>query len=442
MSARVAYALPPDQADLERLAPLWPLVDLFEVCPETTWWCDGDGTLRPNGYHRRFRELARAHGKKLIAHGVAFSLGSASPDPRRRRRWLDRIAADQETFQYEWYSDHFGVTEVAGELLQLPLPLPAHGPERTAAIAATRASLAALQTVIADVGCENSAFYATTIDPAEQAQAIAACVAAPRTWLVLDLHNLHVMATNAGLALAELLAGLPLDRVIELHLAGGRATDPGWLASRRVLRLDSHDAAVPEAVFAAAEAVAPFCPNLRAVTLERMEGTLRDGDVERLAAELRRTRAIAENAGSAAVAVAPTPARGDSTPGERRDAADASAFAALARHEAALAAVLRDPEPPRAWAALPAGRATAFASWGADGIELAALLIARLRFERLSQGSPAARAWFERDPAGFAAAFRRFHASCPPRGGMAQDEGRAFADWQTAAAQRSSPAGG
>jgi hypothetical protein len=40
--------------------------------------------------------------------------------------------------------------------------------------------------------------------------------------------------------------------------------------------------------------VAPRCPNLRGVTLERMEGTVGDGDVTLLAAEMQRLRATVQ----------------------------------------------------------------------------------------------------------------------------------------------------
>ena len=296
VTPRLAFTLPPNQVDLERLAPLYPLVDLFEVCPETTWWCDGDGALRPNGYHPRFAAIAREHGKNCIAHGVAFSLGSARPDPARRARWLERIAADQETFHYEWYSDHFGVTEVAGENLSLPLPIP----RTEEAAAAVRASLAALQRVVPDVGFENSVFYVHAGDPAAEPAFLARCLNAPRTHLVLDLHNLHTTAVNRGIDPRAWLAALPLDRVIELHVSGGSWSDPAWLASGRVLRLDSHDAAVPEEVWQLAAEVVPRCSKLRALTLERMENTIADDDVARLRDELARARALLLAANGAA----------------------------------------------------------------------------------------------------------------------------------------------
>jgi hypothetical protein len=60
------------------------------------------------------------------------------------------------------------------------------------------------------------------------------------------------------------------------------------------------------------------------------------------------------------------------------------------------------------------------------GIEMAALLVARLRFERLLRGCPEAEAWFDADPAGFAAAFRRYHQQVPPDAFFPAAEARAF----------------
>jgi hypothetical protein len=65
------------------------------------------------------------------------------------------------------------------------------------------------------------------------------------------------------------------------------------------------------------------------------------------------------------------------------------------------------------------------------GVEIAALLVARLRFERLVRGCPEAEAWFEREPAGFASAFRRYHAEVAPTAFFPSDEARLFQAWQS-----------
>jgi hypothetical protein len=66
----------------------------------------------------------------------------------------------------------------------------------------------------------------------------------------------------------------------------------------------------------------------------------------------------------------------------------------------------------------------------ADGVRMAALLVAKLRFERLLRGSPDAEAWFERDPEGFTSAFRRYHAAVPPTAFFPPAEARLFRAWR------------
>jgi hypothetical protein len=64
-----------------------------------------------------------------------------------------------------------------------------------------------------------------------------------------------------------------------------------------------------------------------------------------------------------------------------------------------------------------------------DGIRMTALLVARLRFERLLRGSSDAEAWFEQDPESFAGAFRVYHTSVAPTGFFPQAEARLFKRW-------------
>lgn len=101
----------------------------------------------------------------------------------------------------------------------------------------------------------------------------------------------------------------------------------------------------------------------------------------------------------------------------------------LAAYEKALVALLRADDPAAAWQALPAGERALFDGFDPDGLALSALLVARLRFERVHHGSARASAWFEQDPAAFARAFRRYQAEVPADCWLAQDEGRRFDAW-------------
>jgi uncharacterized protein len=194
-------------------------------------------------------------------------------------------------FSYLWYTDHLGATQLAGENLALPV-----GVLQSASVArSVRQTLAEMSTVVPEVGIENSALYFALGDPVgADTHFLAQVLRGKRTHLLLDLHNLYTNALNLGYAAEDWLARVDLSRVIEIHLSGGVDADPAWLPPGKTLRLDSHDSAVPEGVWALYEKYAPQCTQLRGVTLERMEGTvLSDEDVASVAAELERTRDLA-----------------------------------------------------------------------------------------------------------------------------------------------------
>ncbi|MGZ3408469.1 MAG: DUF692 domain-containing protein, partial [Polyangia bacterium] len=186
--------------------------------------------------------------------------------------------------------DHLGASSVDGLAMTLPLPLPM----TAEAARVVRRRLAQMQRVVGDVGVENNVAYFLLGDALDEPRFLMDCVRAHRCHLLLDLHNVYTMAHNFGFDPADYLRRLDLAKVIEIHVSGGSESDPRWLPSGRVLRLDGHDGAVPELVWRMLEAVAPRCPNLRGVTLERMEGTVEDADVPLLAAEMQRLRATVQ----------------------------------------------------------------------------------------------------------------------------------------------------
>jgi uncharacterized protein (UPF0276 family) len=159
-----------------------------------------------------------------------------------------------------------------------------------------RASLAALQTIVPDVGFENSVFYGHFGDPLDEPHFVARCLEAQRTHLLLDLHNVTRPPLNAGFEPWRYVERLPLERVIEIHVSGGNESDPRWLPSRRVLRLDSHDNAVPEEVWRLAERVVRCvrtCARSRS-SAWRARWTMTT--CRSLREELARARSIAEEA--------------------------------------------------------------------------------------------------------------------------------------------------
>lgn len=64
-----------------------------------------------------------------------------------------------------------------------------------------------------------------------------------------------------------------------------------------------------------------------------------------------------------------------------------------------------------------------------DGFLLSALLVKKLRFERILRGDDRSDAWFARDPEGFTDAFRTYNREIPSTAFFPVDEARAFRDW-------------
>lgn len=122
---------------------------------------------------------------------------------------------------------------------------------------------------------------------------------------VLDLGHLYSFQLCRGLRPLAELDGFPLERVVELHVAGAQVTERRGVS----LYLDAHGAAeIEPAVLDMLAEVAPRCPNLRAVTIEVEEATL-----DMTARQLEQTRAavaglLAARPASARVAAGRAPA--------------------------------------------------------------------------------------------------------------------------------------
>ena len=284
----------PLYSDLAYLQAARPLLeeeaDYYEVGPETMWRPVG-GELVRNDYHALFQQIRDRSGKPFVAHGLAFSLGTPVDGAGERDRtdaWLRRLRDDHDTFQFAWFTEHLGWTEVDSLQATLPLPLPFH----LEAVQAVAARMALLRTVVPTVGFENNADYFSLGDPAGWPDFINRLLRASSCSLLLDLHNLYTQCLNFRQDPFETLDRLDLDAVLQIHLSGGSESEAGWVPSGRIFRLDSHDGAVPEPVWRLYERAAPRCSNLRGVLLERLNGTFDASDLPALRSEIRRAKEL------------------------------------------------------------------------------------------------------------------------------------------------------
>ncbi|MCO4744645.1 MAG: DUF692 family protein [Proteobacteria bacterium] len=391
-------------------------VQYIEIAPETAWRHNANKQLVPNSYARLFQEAAAAFDLPVVAHGVALSPCTLDPsDTARTHQWAERTAAD--ALDYAWWTDHHGLTW-AGENHALPIPaLPTAN-----TVEATAQRLATMQKAVPTVGLETSASYAHWGDPMLEAELQAQVAQAANSHILLDLHNVWTMAQNGGFSAVDWIAHLDLSRVIEIHISGGSPSDPNWGGGLRPMWLDAHDSSVPEPVWELLTRVLPHCPMLRGVTLERMEGTAGPEDVDHLGEELRRLNTLCSDVPS------------EGAPRRReRPLLPELPYASALSFERGLGPALRSASPVQAVRdlgnALPAPHREAVLQADADGLRLSAMLIAKLRFERILNGVEGIDAALDTDAQGFTRRFSSYHRNSPATAVFPWEEAALFKAW-------------
>lgn len=243
-------------------------VDFVEVISENFMVAGG----RPLTVIDRARELY-----PVALHGVSMSIGSVdgldNDYLRRLKILVDRVRP-------LWVSDHLCWTGVAGFNSHDLLPLP----YTEEAMDVVCANIAHAQDVLERfLVIENPSSYVTFAnDCMTEWEFIDEMARRTGCSLLLDINNIYVSATNHGFEPLDYIAGIPADRVRQIHLAGHSAGRDGLL-------IDTHDTKVPDPVWA-----------LYAIAVQRFAGAAimieRDDDIPPLGDllfELNIARALA-----------------------------------------------------------------------------------------------------------------------------------------------------
>lgn len=249
----------------------------FRAGPQPVDWLEiiSENYMVPGGKPLATLDAVRAD-YPVVMHGVSLSIGSDEPIDLDYLRDLKTLAERVEPL---WISDHLCWTGINAHNSHDLLPLPYDAP--------------ALDCVVDNIGrvqdylgrrilIENPSSYVTfrSSDRSEW-DFLAEMAERADCLLLLDVNNIYVSARNHGFDPQDYLAGLPADRIQQIHLAGH--SDMGDYV------IDTHDADVCDAVWDLyGRAVAMFGPV--ATMIER------DDHVPPLAeviAELDRARALA-----------------------------------------------------------------------------------------------------------------------------------------------------
>ncbi|MBL8349700.1 MAG: DUF692 domain-containing protein [Burkholderiaceae bacterium] len=246
-----------------------PDVGFFEVHAEN-YMVDG------GPFHHFLGRIREQYA--LTLHGVGLSIGGEAPPDEAH---LDRLDALIRRYQPALFSEHLAWSGHGGVFFNDLLPL-----------AYDRATLARVcehidrvqQRLRRRLLLENPSTYvefaASTMDEAGFLREV---VRRTGCGLLLDVNNAHVSCVNHGRDPYAFIAGLPLQAVGQIHLAGfSRDRD----AAGAPLLIDSHGAPVADEVWALyADVIARLGPGGALPTLLE-----RDNDVPPLAALLAEAR--------------------------------------------------------------------------------------------------------------------------------------------------------
>jgi uncharacterized protein (UPF0276 family) len=173
----------------------------------------------------------------LITHGLTMSFGAVEPF---ERGYLRGVRALLEQLRTPWHSDHLCFSAVDGTYLHDLLPLPLNRESVDVAVDRIRQAQDALGLPIA---VEHISYYArlpgSVLDEAAHLTEILERADAK---LLLDVNNVYVNSQNHGFDARAFIDRLPLERVVQLHVAGHHVRADGF-------RIDTHAEPVCEAVF-------------------------------------------------------------------------------------------------------------------------------------------------------------------------------------------------
>jgi uncharacterized protein (UPF0276 family) len=209
---------------------------ILEQSPEVAWF----EVLSDNYLHTRGRPLEIldriAERYPVALHGVSLNLGAVEP---LDREYIRELKALRDRVGARWVSDHVCFTGVAGrnthDLLPLPLTEDAlrHVAERARAVSELLGARLVLENPSTYVE-----FSGATL---REWEFMAALAEEADIGLLLDVNNVLVSAKNHGFEPETYLAAIPMERVVQIHVAGH--TDHGTHA------IDTHIGPVPDAVW-------------------------------------------------------------------------------------------------------------------------------------------------------------------------------------------------
>ncbi|HEX4810891.1 MAG TPA: DUF692 family multinuclear iron-containing protein [Bryobacteraceae bacterium] len=244
------------------------LLDFVEVTPETLCKQRHLGAAAMieivPGQVERARKICEA--LPMVVHGVELSIGSAQGWNGAYLEMLDKF---QVRWPFLWHSEHLGfqtIPDEDGATVETGVPLPLSPTTEAVQVVAGR-SAAIRERYGVPFLLENPAHYLLDLpaDPeiGDDIGLMRAIIERSGCFQLLDLHNVYCNAVNHHFDPFAAIDRMPLDRVFEIHVAGG-----SW---RGGFLMDAHDGRVPDAVWELLEYTLPRAPKVAGVVFEMLE---------------------------------------------------------------------------------------------------------------------------------------------------------------------------
>jgi uncharacterized protein (UPF0276 family) len=256
-----------------------PAVDVLEIEPQTLW----PGSGGENAFRMPPAVVDWLRGIRLpkLVHGVGAPVAGAVPAPPG---FASAFALAAHEVDAVWASEHLNFNRFRTSdgdyntgLFFPPLQTIAGVRVAVANIQRVKRRLSvpfAIETPVSYLKCRSGELT--------DGEFVARVVEGAGCGIVLDLHNLWANERNGRGSVRDFIESIPLERVWEIHVAGGFEHRGFWL--------DAHSGLMPEPLIDLVGEIVPRLPALRAIVYEILPTHVAQVGIEAIAKQLQQLR--------------------------------------------------------------------------------------------------------------------------------------------------------
>jgi len=253
------------------------LIDVLEIEPQTIW---RQKNIDSNEYlidERTLKSIQKLDVTKTL-HSVGLPIGSTHlPDPEQILLLQQMISE----FNTPWMSEHLSFNHANNNNKEFFTGFLLPPRQTRDGVESSVKSINSLKNSIPiplaiEVGVN---YLKPRKDELSDGQFISAVSKNADCGILLDLHNVWTNSLNGRQTISEFIDQIPLERVWEVHVAGGFEDEGYWL--------DAHSGEIPKPLFNLAKKIIPRLPNLSAIIFELFPSYLPQFGSDRIRSQLQ-----------------------------------------------------------------------------------------------------------------------------------------------------------